>query len=326
MPGASLLSFSTEDIPDRDRLPLWREVFARSVVKVDLTPLGDSPFRSESRVRLLPGVTIRRSQATAAEVVRTRPLVADGDDNWVFTIIRSGRMEAGQGGREVLLDGGGAYLWTNERTGFARNPTPMDLVTIAFPRAALASSVADIDRALMNLVPASNEALRLLVGYAAVLQDPSVGLGPELGALGASHVRDLAALALGATRDAAHGAAQGGLRAARLVAIKAHIAARLTQPELSAESVAAYHGISPRYLRALFEAEHTSFSDHLREQRLRRAHAMLSSSNFAALGVSAIAYDCGFGDLSHFNHVFRRRYGATPSDVRATAQAHAGRR
>jgi AraC-like DNA-binding protein len=38
-----------------------------------------------------------------------------------------------------------------------------------------------------------------------------------------------------------------------------------------------------------------------------------------------IAYDCGFGDVSYFNRVFRRRYGAAPSDVRAQArQAAAG--
>ena len=29
-----------------------------------------------------------------------------------------------------------------------------------------------------------------------------------------------------------------------------------------------------------------------------------------------IAYASGFGELSHFNHAFRRRYGATPSEVR----------
>jgi AraC-like DNA-binding protein len=29
--------------------------------------------------------------------------------------------------------------------------------------------------------------------------------------------------------------------------------------------------------------------------------------------------DAGFGDLSTFNREFRRRYGATPSDVRAAA-------
>jgi transcriptional regulator GlxA family with amidase domain len=29
-----------------------------------------------------------------------------------------------------------------------------------------------------------------------------------------------------------------------------------------------------------------------------------------------IAYDCGFGDVSHFNRCFRRRFGAAPSKFR----------
>jgi AraC-like DNA-binding protein len=37
-------------------------------------------------------------------------------------------------------------------------------------------------------------------------------------------------------------------------------------------------------------------------------------------GISAIAYDAGFGDVSYFNRTFRRRYGMTPSEVREAAQ------
>jgi AraC-like DNA-binding protein len=33
--------------------------------------------------------------------------------------------------------------------------------------------------------------------------------------------------------------------------------------------------------------------------------------------ISAIAYDCGFGDISYFNRMFRQRFGETPSDRRA---------
>lgn len=36
----------------------------------------------------------------------------------------------------------------------------------------------------------------------------------------------------------------------------------------------------------------------------------------ATQSIGAIAYASGFGDLSHFNHAFRRRYGTTPSDAR----------
>ena len=40
----------------------------------------------------------------------------------------------------------------------------------------------------------------------------------------------------------------------------------------------------------------------------------------AGCTVSSIAYDLGFGDVSYFNRVFRRLYGATPSDVREAAR------
>jgi AraC-like DNA-binding protein len=38
--------------------------------------------------------------------------------------------------------------------------------------------------------------------------------------------------------------------------------------------------------------------------------------------ISAIAYAAGFGDLSYFNRAFRRRFGATPSDIRAVRREH----
>ena len=49
---------------------------------------------------------------------------------------------------------------------------------------------------------------------------------------------------------------------------------------------------------------------------------MLIDPRYADRGISAVAYEAGFGDLSYFNRTFRRRYGATPSDVRAAAARH----
>ena len=36
--------------------------------------------------------------------------------------------------------------------------------------------------------------------------------------------------------------------------------------------------------------------------------------------IADIAFACGFGDLSCFNRASRRRYGATPSDMREAAR------
>jgi AraC-like DNA-binding protein len=49
---------------------------------------------------------------------------------------------------------------------------------------------------------------------------------------------------------------------------------------------------------------------------------MLIRPRAAALKISIIAAEAGFNNLSYFNEVFRRRYGTTPSDVRAQALAN----
>jgi AraC-like DNA-binding protein len=135
-----------------------------------------------------------------------------------------------------------------------------------------------------------------------------------------SHVYDLAAMALGATRDAAEAAKGGGVRAARLLAIKADIRSRLGERTLSLQSLAMHHGISPVYVRKLFEVEATSFTQFVLAERLARAHRLLRDQRLADRPIGWIAIEAGFGDLSYFNRAFRQRFGAAPSEVRAAAR------
>ena len=111
-----------------------------------------------------------------------------------------------------------------------------------------------------------------------------------------------------------------GLRAARLAAIKADIIAHLGARDLSLESLAVRQGISPIYVRKLFEGEETSFTEFVLTERLARAHRLLWDPLMAECPISWVAAEAGFGDLSYFNRAFRCRYGATPSDVREQQQ------
>ena len=54
--------------------------------------------------------------------------------------------------------------------------------------------------------------------------------------------------------------------------------------------------------------------------RLARAHRLLAGPRYAAWTITTIALEAGFGDLSTFNHAFRRAYGMSPSDVRVKAR------
>src|SRR5215471_3882185 len=78
-------------------------------------------------------------------------------------------------------------------------------------------------------------------------------------------------------------------------------------------------GMSRRYVQKLFEGTGKSFTEHLAGCRLERAFAMLTDPHHLHLAIIDIAFAVGFGDVSHFNRMFRRRFGETPSGVRAAA-------
>jgi AraC-like DNA-binding protein len=56
-----------------------------------------------------------------------------------------------------------------------------------------------------------------------------------------------------------------------------------------------------------------------KSSRLARSDAMLTDPHHLHSAIIDIAFGVGFGDVSHFNRTFRRRFGETPSAVRASA-------
>ncbi|HWE17874.1 MAG TPA: AraC family transcriptional regulator [Hyphomicrobiaceae bacterium] len=170
-------------------------------------------------------------------------------------------------------------------------------------------------------VAANRPALRHLRRYICLLQEPdAIADDPPLIAHIGTTLADLIALVLGANGDAAQLARSRGLRAARLRAVKADIASNLGEHELCVNTVAARQGVS-----LLFEAEGTTFSRFVLGQRLAHAHRLLTDSRYAAWTITALALEAGFGDLSTFNHAFRRAYSCSPSDVRAAVRREDGK-
>jgi AraC-like DNA-binding protein len=199
-------------------------------------------------------------------------------------------------------------------------PAAQHFVTFKVPVSAIAPFVPDVGALIARRVPRETEALRLLVRYLDVLQNEGTLESVELRRLAVTHVYDLFALALGATRDAGEVANGRGLRAARLLAIKSDIDTRLGESDFSVNAIATAHDVTPRYVQILFEREGTTFSEYLLARRLDRAHRMLENPRFVGLTITAIAFEVGFNDLSYFNRSFRRRFGSAPSDVRAATR------
>jgi AraC-like DNA-binding protein len=248
-------------------------------------------------------------------MVRAATHVVDGNDDYVLSIPLEGRSSYAQPGRAEQFRGPfEGYVLLNDRPSEIRNEHQHRL-SLAIPRVALGGAKFDIDRVLKDGIPPT-PALRLLARYVQSLTTERGELPVAFERLAATHVCDLVALALGATGDAEIIARERGVRAARLVAIKADIATRIADGDLSVEAVARRLAISPRYIQALLRSEGTTFREYVLNKRLERAHDQLSDPSSAKFSIAEIAYASGFGDLSYFNQTFRRRYGMTPGDVR----------
>ncbi|MBV8837692.1 MAG: helix-turn-helix transcriptional regulator [Alphaproteobacteria bacterium] len=164
----------------------------------------------------------------------------------------------------------------------------------------------------------------LLRSYIEAIRNAEALAVPALRERVVAHVHDLVALLLGAEGDARHAAEQRGGRAARRAAILRNIEHRHADPGLTASTVAALLGITPRYVHLLLEETGRSFSHHLLAQRLESAAALLRDPVWRSRRIADVASAAGFSDLSHFNRAFRRRFGATPSDIRNASDTKRG--
>jgi AraC-like DNA-binding protein len=280
---AHIVEFSTDFLPEEDRIAYWREHYGHLMLRVDLEPAKDVAFHACMTSLSLPGLQLIEGTSSPARISRTGAYLADGNDDALLAINRSGIASVRSGGREQILhDGEAILLMGNEPTSFCRT-TPGHSYTVR---------------------------------YAGWLLRVGTTLEPDLANLSVRHVQDLLALTLGPANDFKEVARTRGLRAARLKQAKTHIIEHSQRREISVGSVAAHLCVTPRYLQRLFEEDGTTFSEFLVLQRLAQAHRRLCEPDSVHAAISTIAYDVGFGDLSYFNRRFRRLYGLTPREVR----------
>lgn len=98
---------------------------------------------------------------------------------------------------------------------------------------------------------------------------------------------------------------------------KGHIALRLRDPDLSIEGLGAAVGVSKRYLHKLFQAgAGDTLGRYILARRLDRCRDDLLNPALSAQSITAIAFNWGFNDASHFSHTFKRRFGVSPKAFR----------
>ncbi len=317
----AFISFASSEFPERERLEAAQDCYA-AMANVDLAvPRGESPDIT-ARIRLLPGVSIAYVECSSLVAQRKPVNLADGNDD-ISLLLNPG----GQGGwessqpslGEVSCRAGEGCLGFNEVPGRVAFRGPgARFLSIGFARRLLVPLLGGNPPLAMNKLIRTEPLARLARLALELTSGRALSFAQDTSRM-ADQALDLAALALGATPDAAHHARGRGLREARLRAIKADMLALASRGDLSLTQVAARHGVSPGYLRALFRQEQTTFTDYLLRLRLQLAWRRLVEPRLGQRSVSDIAFASGFNNLSWFYRAFKQHFGVTPSEIRAGA-------
>ena len=102
----------------------------------------------------------------------------------------------------------------------------------------------------------------------------------------------------------------------KLLRAETFITEQLSDPELSALTIARHLNISVRHLSRLFATRHTTVSEWIWNQRLERAQENLISPRARAVAIGEVAFRWAFASQAHFSRRFKGRYGVAPATYR----------
>ena len=309
--------FTTDALPEQDRIPTWREEFGRAIVQVDVEPISDEPVQAEATLGELQEIRWMIFRGSPMRFHRTRPMAASGGDHIGLIINRDKGSPLSHRRRELTMDDGDACAVFTDEPGMITGRGHSGLL---FPRSLLASHVRNLGDVAVKRIGADTVALRLLVGYINGLPVELATRSLQLQRLVVDHICNLAALAIHPDRPTDENS-MGATAAARLELAMAYLRRHFDFPGLTISTVAGDQNISPRYLQRLIETTGSTFSEHLNELRLQRAFALLTGERYRRKQIAEIALRSGFSDVSYFNRMFRKRFGGTPGSVRGGHKA-----
>ncbi|MGQ4335367.1 AraC-like ligand-binding domain-containing protein [Streptomyces hayashii] len=278
-----------------------------------VTDPGPPAFRAVVDHVDIGSVIVARIQANAATVTRDRRTISSHDPELMhLTLHHRGPVSVMQDGRTASLKPGELFACDNTRPYRIIGSASSDMTVLCVPRANLGRHADSLGHRTALPLSAQGGIGRLLRYALAVVDEDVSG-----GGLARTYLADaLTALLLAAFADTTPERASVASDLADR--IRVHVLAHLGDPRLSAERVARRHGISVRYLHALFRGADLTFAAWVRHERLLRIRRDLLDPAHVDQSTVAIARRWGVLDAKHLGRALKSEFGETLSDLRRT--------
>lgn len=300
-------AFDSRRVAAPVQVDLWEKATARFLVPMRIRAAGRS-IAGVISARQVGGTSFCRLSATPHTAVRDGDLVpGPGAGHYKVAIGLHGRSTVTQHGRRVSLRPGDVTVYDTSEGYGVLGDVPFGLLVALVPQDALdltrdrvaAVSATRLDGELASVARSRLLALAAGQGDAAAVEQAMAAVGRL--------VRAAPPVRLPGRRDGAE----------LLARAKEVLAARLEDPSLTPDHLAALLGVSRRSLYDLFAADVGPVARYVRTLRLERARDLLLAPG--SRSVADVAVACGLPDAAHFSRLFRREYGVPPVRYRRDA-------
>ena len=309
----SFLNTSKAGDTVQEKHSFWYDSIKSGVFELDIEFDGATSFYGMTESCELGSVRLTRIKSTAVNYHR-HPRHCDGiDPRFLVCIPLAGEVELDQLGRRTRCAPGRMLLEHSDEPYRFHYGNTSDMWTLLMPESMLEVRARNPMRFCAMDFDVHTGVGKLFRDYLkAVANNADLRADPVQSLVGAQLADLLAAVLKGDSRILQ--SMGSSVKNAHLVRIEQYLRSNLTNPELSAETVAKACGISVRYLHLLFKDTEMTLAQWIREHRLHMAHEALTQGRGRA-SIAQIAYQHGFNDHAQFSTAFRKRYGYSPSDV-----------
>ncbi|GAA3098360.1 helix-turn-helix domain-containing protein [Streptosporangium carneum] len=313
--------FRSQDMPAADRFAWWHEMTTQSLVPTLMRSDNEAEFPASLR---LVDLGLARLTQLSYPPLRSRrtPLLIRRSDPEIYSLSLTlrGTMALDHCGRHAVATPQDLLLYDSSHPFHARTTTGgtdnVEGIILQIPRALLPLPTDKLTRLTATRLTAAQGISVLLASHLTALARHAADYAPADAARLSAITVDLFAAVCAHHLEVEAALPPETHRQVLQTRIHAFIQQHLGDPGLRADTIAASHQISVRYLYRLFEDQGLSVASWIRQRRLERCRRDLADSALHLRPIHAIATRWGFPNAAQFSRAFRATYGISPTDYR----------
>jgi len=308
--------FSTAALPKARQLEAWRGWYD-TVFDVTPKPASNDDFVASNSTWTTDGFTLSRVASPPNTVNRTRSVIRHNSvDHWSLTLSRDSASDITTRGISFEVPPSTPFIVSfGEEISIIRKQEDHRLQLI-LARDNFQAIAPIIDAA--TGIALNSPGARMLADYIRLLDQNVPALGADAASRLSKAVHSMLAVCLAPTGDRA-AAARDQIKLTLMERVRQAVRRNLRSPSLGPDKLCREAATSRSQLYRLLEGE-GGVAHYIQRRRLSESFSMLCDTR-NNLPIGRVAEMLCFADASAFSRAFRREFGLSPGDVRATANA-----